>query len=112
MMDEELLTQADVERMITHDIKLLEGITREYRDALKEEAIAEADHKEAYSNAYLNAEGPVETRKAIADKETYDQNKTKLVATARTKALYQYLFTIRGRIEGLRSLNSNIRAQV
>lgn len=111
-MNEEPLTQIEVERMIAQDISKLEGITREYRDALREEAIAEANHKEAYSNAYLNADGAVETRKAIAEKETYELNKSKLLATARAKALYQYLFTIRGRIEGLRSLNSNIRAQV
>lgn len=108
----ESLSQVDVERMIANDIQLLEDATNAYQKSLKEEARTAAIYKRDYASAFMNANGAKYVKEATADLECDEQLTAKLVAEAECKAIKEHLWTIRARIDALRSLNSNIRSQV
>lgn len=98
--------------MMAADVRLLESATRDYRDSLHDEAMADANYKRAWSRVFLAASGARYIKEAAADDQCADEYEAKLVSAARCKALKEYLWTIRARLDALRSLNTNIRAQV
>lgn len=106
------LSQVEVETMIGNDIELLEKATNSYEAALEREARAVSKYKRDYASAFLNAGGAKYMKEATADLECDEQFTERAVAEAEVKALREHLWTIRTRLDGLRSLNTNIRAQV
>jgi len=106
------LSQVEVETMIGNDIELLEKATNAYEAALEREAHTVARYKRDYASAFLNAAGAKYIKEATADLECDTQLTERLVVEAEVKALREHLWTIRTRLEGLRSLNANIRVQV
>lgn len=106
------LTQVDVERMIASDIQLLEEATHDYEKALIEEAQAEAAYKKHWSRVFLAVSGARHVKEAAADDQCSDENERRLLAAAKAKALREHMWTIRARLDSLRSLNANVREQV
>ena len=106
------LSQVDVERMIASDIELLEEATNDYETALIEEAKAEAAYKRQWSRTFLAVSGARHVKEAAADDQCADENEARLIAAARAKALREHMWTIRTRLDSLRSLNANVRVQV
>lgn len=105
------LSQFEVEQMIAADIELLEEITDDYGDVLVEEAETDAAYKKRWARVFKTVSGTMALKEAQADDECSDEYRAKLVAAAKAKAMKEHLWTIRNRIEALRSLNTNVRAQ-
>ena len=106
------LTQVDVERMIASDIQLLEEATNDYEKALIEEAKAESEYKKRWSRVFLSVSGARHVKEAAADDQCSDENERRLISAAKAKALREHMWTIRARLDSLRSLNANVREQV
>jgi hypothetical protein len=98
--------------MIASDIQLLEEATTDYSEALIEEAHAEAAYKKSWSRVFLSVSGARHVKEAAADDQCCDENERRLLACARSKALREHMWTIRARLDSLRSLNANVREQV
>lgn len=79
---------------------------------LDEEAVkAKATHEVAYARAFLNAHGPVDTRKQIATIETETENLTAEIAAAKHRACKERIRTLGIQIEVGRSLASAHKTQ-
>lgn len=107
------LSQVDIERMIEDDMVQLEDATDEYTAILEQEARAEVAYKRAYNSAYLSrTEGTEKWKVAYAEQESAEELEAFRLAAAKAKAQKEVLWTIRARIDAIRSLNANVRAQV
>lgn len=106
------LSQVEIERMIAADLELLESATSDYEQALIDEAKAESAYKRQWSRTFLNVSGARYVKEAAADDQCSDENEARLLAAAKAKALREHMWTIRTRLESLRSLNANVRVQV
>lgn len=106
-----LVTQGEVEQWIMEDLEALEEVTEAYDDTCKRLASAEADYKRKRSGRYMNASGTVRDREMYAEKVSMVEYETYLKEKEAKEGLYQVIWTIRNRIETLRSINANIRSQ-
>lgn len=106
------LSQVEIEEMIASDLEMLEEATEDYRVALEEEADAESDLSELVNRLYLSANGTVRDKEAYSKEQSADYLRKHLRAVAKSKGLREILRKIHTRIDALRSLNSNVRAQV
>lgn len=108
-----VLTQVDIEEMIVDDLDLLEQATEAYADLLEKEARAESVYKRKFNRVYFQMEkGGHEARKVYAESQCEDERDEYKMAAALTAGQKEVLWTIRGRIDAVRSLNANVRSQV
>lgn len=108
-----VLTQVDIEEMIVEDLELLEEATEAYADLLEKEAKAESEYKRKFHRVYFQMEkGGHEARKVYAESQCADERDAFRTAAAVAAGQKEVLWTIRGRIDAVRSLNANVRSQV
>jgi len=107
-----LLTQVDIEDRLIGYMDALEEATDLFQTLSEEAAVAEADAKSVWAQAYLSMSGPVRQREALADLEADEAERIYKVAEARMKAAREHLLSLRTAIDALRTLNANVRVQV
>lgn len=111
-----MLTQADIEREIMRMSDELEDNTYLFADLAEQAAIAEADYKHKYHTRLIRlaSEHPkmaVNLRSATADLEAVEEYRHRLVSAARKEATKEALLSLRHRIDAMRTLAANVRAQ-
>lgn len=112
-MSRNVLTQVEIENMIRSDVALLGEATDAYGDLLEKEAREENAYKRAYNNAYFSMEkGGHDIRRTYAEREAEEEREAFRITQALVAAQKETLWTIRGRIDAVRSLNANVRSQV
>lgn len=108
-----VLTQMDIEGMILDDNDLLEEATDAYGDLLEAEAAAQNKYKDVFNSAYFSmSTGGHDIRKTYAEREAQDERAEYVITQAQVAAQKEVMWTIRTRIESIRSLNANVRSQV
>lgn len=109
-----VLTQVEIEEMIVDDMDLLEEATETYGDMLEAEARLENAYKRAYNSAYFayGEKGGHDIRRTYADHEAATEREEFRIKQAEVSAQKEVMWTIRARIDAVRSLNANVRSQV
>lgn len=109
-----VLTQVEIEDMIVSDVELMEEATEVYGDLLEDEAKKENAYKRAYNSAYFTygEKGGHDIRRTYAEHEASTEREEYRIAQAEVAAQKEVLWTIRNRIDAIRSLNANVRSQV
>ena len=112
-----LLTQGDIEGAILALSEDLEAQTDTYAALADEAAEAEADYKLKHARAtvgYAAADGPKMTAAQIAARvelaAATELRRYKL-ADARRQATREHLLSLRARLDAMRTLSANVRAQ-
>jgi hypothetical protein len=106
------LSQVELEEKLREYAQLLEDVTDDYAEALRDAAKAESAWKKAESSVYLRGKGTQKDREAKARYDTMDLFEEHKAAEAVVKALQARMNAYRETIGALRTLNSNVRAQV
>lgn len=112
-----LLTQGEIEQQIMAISDALEEATDDYASASYEAALAEADYRREYARAMVHAADadgprvPVSEREARALLAVTDQHRAYKVLDARAESGKQALYSLRARLDALRTLAANVRAQ-
>lgn len=110
------ITQVEVESEILRLSDLLERKTESLAVLGRAAAEAEVAYKRAYAVAYLKAglerKVPVAEREATATVQTADALLVRRTAEVSYEAAREMCRTIRENLQGLRSLNANIRGMV
>lgn len=75
-------------------------------------AKAEAHFDKSWAQAYLQAGGPVEERKAWATFQTAEEAQAYKIAEALLRARRERLSSLRAQLEALRTLSANLRALI
>lgn len=108
-----MLTQVIVESEISRLCELAEKVTTEIAKRAVAAAEADANYKKAHASAFLMAQGKtVGDREAQAAMETADEYTARRIAEAHLLAAQEAGRNYRAQLDALRSLNSNLRAQV
>jgi hypothetical protein len=110
------MTQGRVEQAIATACEALEEATEQYRDVSQRAAEAEADYKreQAYTMVAMIEHGSGRTaqeRTARVEAHISDIRRAYLLADAERHAVRESLLSLRARLEALRTLSANIRAQ-
>lgn len=111
-----MITQVDVETQILRVINELEDETDRYAELEDRAGEAEADYKGDFAKALLQvaATGDKITageREARATKSSIDTFRAWKIEEGRRRASKEYLLTLRAKLDALRSLSANVRAQ-
>lgn len=112
-----LLSQGEVEQQIMALSRALEDETDRYARLGELAATTEMDYRHGWALAILNPiiEGTekvtVDLRDAYATRHTFDAQKLYRIQAARHDASKQALLSLRTRLDALRTLAANIRAQ-
>lgn len=112
-----LLTQGDIEAAILALSEALEDETHRYADLADEAAEAEADWKIKSARAaigYASADGPKLTQAQIAARvelHAADELRRYKITEARRQATREALMSLRARLDAMRTLSANVRAQ-
>ena len=109
---DEVITQVEVERELLRLCGLTEKALGEVRRRGEALARARVAFKLARARAYLMAEGTVPEREAHADEQTGEQMLDYEMAEALSRSAQEAGRTYRAQLDVLRSINSNLRAQV
>jgi hypothetical protein len=110
------LTQAEVESLILDTADRLEEVTTEFADISDQAANAEADYKLAMARTWLGVASSdrkmtTTERQMRADLLTNDALRRYKVAEAQRAATREALLSYRARIDALRTVSANVRAQ-
>jgi hypothetical protein len=106
------IDQVNVESEILRLVSDLEDETEVFEGMCKDAAVAEAEWKKNYYDAYLHSEGPVEARKAFAGYRHAESYLNAQVTEALVKAKRERLHSIRTQLDALRTIAANVRSQV
>lgn len=106
------LAPATVEQNISELSTELSRVTAQLYKATRDAAQARHDHRVARARAYLASEGTVAEREAHADVDTADQMLARELADAVERSLIENGRNVRAQLEGMRSLNTNMREAV
>ncbi len=110
-----VLTQAEIENEILRVTNELEQQTYTFADVADLAATAEADYKLRYARAVVTLS--TQSKMTAADKAARaelaaaEQLREWKVADARLKSTKEALLSLRARLDALRSLSANVRAQ-
>jgi hypothetical protein len=106
----------DLPGQIIDTLEELEKATEVYGSAIDRAAVAEAKFKLAHADALIRlASGALPgkmtaaTRDAHALIQSRDEYEISMVYDAAAEAAKQYLYTLRARLDALRTLNANVR---
>jgi hypothetical protein len=110
------LTQAEVESAILDTADALDRVTHEFADISDAAAEAEADYKLAVARTWLGIVGgerkmTTTERQMRTDALTNDALRAYKVAEARRASTREALLSYRARIDALRTVSANVRAQ-
>jgi hypothetical protein len=110
-----LLTQGDVERRIMETIQAMEDATDALEVVSQEAAEAEADYKGGFARSILaiaaGARVTAQEREARATVSNLDALRTYRIKEASRNSTKEHLNTLRAKLDGLRTIASNIRGQ-
>lgn len=111
-----MLTQGQIEEHIMALSEAMEDTTHSYAEVGQRAARAEADYRREHATLIVaqlrHREGrSVVECTATADAMVSDQRQTHLLAEAERNALREALLTQRSRMDALRTLAANVRAQ-
>lgn len=112
MTDPDPLAPAVVEQNISELSTELSRVTSELYKATRDAARARHDHRVARARAYLAAEGTVAEREAHAELASAEKMLARELAEAVERALVENGRNARSQLEGMRSLNTNLRPAV
>lgn len=107
-----MISQAEVEGEIMRLSNLAEKVTLEMAKRAVAAAEADAAYKVAHAQAYLQADGSIPERDAIADIATRASYRDRRIAEARLDSCKEAGRNTRAQLDSLRSVNSNLRALV
>ncbi len=118
-MATDVLTQGDVERAILRVVDELEDETDRFAAVVDLAAESEADYKESFARSIiqLSATAPndrrvtAQEREARATSSSLPAFRTYKINDGRKQASKEALLSLRARLDALRSLGANIRAQ-
>jgi len=108
------LTQGEVEAQILQAVEALEESTENYAILSDEAATAEADYKLRHARAIVtlsDVKATAAEKGARADLTSAEELRAWKIAEARRQASKEHLLSLRARLDALRSLSANIRAQ-
>lgn len=109
------MAQAEVEREIRDLARRLDRVTVDYADMSQTAAEARVAYKLGYAKALLRAQdqkGTVAMKEAWALTEVEEEFARYELADAEAKALQEVARGLRSQLDGLRSINANVRAVV
>ena len=95
----------DIESILEKLVDATEALDEIWKDA----ANAEIIHKTAYAKAYLKAEGTIAEREAQATVDVDAEFVDRRMADARLGVQRELLSSLRAQLDGVRSLNANMR---
>ena len=105
--------QVDIEDLMVKVSDQLEEWTDKLIELADESAEVEADYKLAYFRSILHSQGKSEeNRKAEANVANEPLFRAHLTMEARVDATKQKIRSLQSRLDTLRSINANVRAQV
>jgi hypothetical protein len=112
----EVIIQGDIEAQILRLVNELEEETSVYASQIEEAARADITYKREFSRAQvmLAADQPkltVATREAKAMQMAMDEMAVAKILAARERATREKLTSLRTRLDALRTLSANVRAQ-
>ncbi len=111
-MSDEPITQAAVEAEIMRLSALAEQVTHKLAARAREAAAADVAWKVAHAQAYLAADGPAHLREPLAVVACADLYRERRNADAVLLAAQEAGRNVRAQLDGVRSVNSNLRALV
>lgn|SRR4051794_6113738 len=106
------MSQVEIEEAILQDLDDMERVTDEFEGICDAAARAEVAYKTARAAAYLRASGSIKEREAHADFQTESLHLDHKLTEGKQKYGREALQTLRARLDGHRSLNSNLRPLV
>lgn len=111
-----ILTQGQIEQQIMEVAEALEEQTHLYADLADAAAVAEADYKLSYARAVVSmAAQPLKLtapeKSARAELSAAQELREWKLADARLKSTKEALVALRSRLDALRTLGANVRAQ-
>lgn len=94
----------------------LETLTEDFADLAVEAATTEADYKHRFASRMVrladsNQKMTAPIRHAMADLEASEELRARLIAEARRNACREGMLSLRHRIDAMRTLAANVRAQ-
>ena len=112
----EMVTQGGIEVQILSLVDELEEYTDVYATVCEESARADVAHKREFTRLLvtLAADAPkmtVAVREAKAIQKSIDEMAVAKIMAARERATREKLTSIRARLDALRTLSANVRAQ-
>lgn len=111
MTQVQTLSPIEVQRQIRLVIESLEDGTHLYKTQLAELADAEAEYKRVMLTAYATSTSAVTSKKFEAEKAAIVEFRIWRIKEAAAKATAEYLRTLRAQLDGLRTLNTDLRGQ-
>lgn len=111
-----LLTQASIEAQILRLSDELESETERYADLAQLAAETEADWKQAHATTVValassDQRTSMDVRRATAELDNAHLLRVWLIAEARRATCRETLISLRARLDALRTLAANVRAQ-
>ena len=112
MIEQRLLTQADIEERIVNLTEALDENTELFAEVSEQRAEAEADYKWAFSRGIVEQNGkvPVATKEAVAHLRSPQAYRKWKILEAQEKATQQKLMAIRTQLDALRTIAANVRS--
>jgi hypothetical protein len=108
----EPMSQAEVEAEIERLSNYLEDATETLFEMGRDLGYAEVEFKRAQAQAFLQAEGTVDARKAVVEIRTSALRFAYRSAEILYESQRERLRTVRTQLDALRSINVNVREQV
>jgi hypothetical protein len=106
------ISQIEIENEILRIMDLLEEETEAFERLAEDAAKKEALYKQNWAKEYLSAKGSIKEREAWADYKLGDEVFDFKISEALVKSKREKLTSLRTSMDALRSLNTNLRAQV
>lgn len=109
------ISQVEIEHKIIDIIETTEQATEEFEDLSRDAAEAEADYKRKQAHATLavieHGKMTVGEREARVTLMCADEHRHFLVMQAARNSKREYLLSLRGHLDALRTLNASVRNQ-
>jgi hypothetical protein len=105
------ISQVEVEQEILRLIDLLEQGTEDFESLSVDSAVKDSKFKSEWAKAYLQANGSVKEREAMADLKMTDIMRDHKIADALVKSKREKLSSLKTQIDALRTLAANVRHQ-
>lgn len=108
---EDRISQGSIQRKLSELGKELEIATHQLREAIREEAIADADYKAAFLGKWVTIEASAAEKQRLCEAFAVEEGRTKTMAEAQVKSLTEYTRSLRALIDLYRTLDADLREQ-
>lgn len=106
------ISQVEIEEELIRVMEMLEEETEAFERLCEDAAKKESIYKSNWAKEYLSAKGSIREREAWSDYKLSDECYDYKISEALLKSKREKLISLRTSIDALRSLNTNVRAQV